>query len=416
MLALILSFFLSDPGGHVKAPCLVSRNWRSVALDILYETVSPKSMHAAQLLLRTLGKDTVGAYRPRIRRLCLPIYSTPSQSTAQNGVTVLKYVTGDESGVPNVHLASSQRGVLQMDHDKHQSTYAKILSGLIEFCPSATVIHSPFLSKHPYHKQFLPRTRRVALRDLVLSGHEVLDMFVKDVLIIGKGSNLFPNLRSLAFFDFNTHSPHLSHMFKQISDREDQKPLLPGLEHLHLQEGVLTPDFLPEFLTALGATLTHLTILKMRAWTFGLSESQKSHVSQAAIQNVKTLTIGIDELLSREHNDNEEDGIVLKLSPSIFESLECLEVRLCRWGGGYTPLCFAHKQLVSGGIPKDWYLLQHLPSWVKEVHLIAYHPPKYEGILRSGKALEQQIDLAPSGFSNGLDDKIKILFEKRFIG
>jgi len=301
----------------------------------------------------------------------------PHLSTAPN----LKKVTIDESGVPTLlgtshtPLELRQRDVLLLSQK---------FASLISLCSTAEVIHTPFLGKHPYHIQYLRfASGRSSLRHLVLTGIEALDMFVKDVLIEGRGSQTFPNLESFSLFEFNSNSPHLKHMLKQIND-DNGRGLLPDLHTLHLQDGVLASDFLPRFLQALGARPTTLILLNLH----DLSASVEC-VPQEALQHITNSILDIPTLawfgVSRETHG--ETGFSL----SNLTALNTLEIRLLTIDSKYTSKAWHPNQpYLFGDFPK---LLGPLPSSLQVLTMVAYCP--LNGALDSDDLVERREVVVP---------------------
>jgi len=267
-------------------------------------------------------------------------------------------------------------------------------ASLISLCSSAEYIQAPLLSKHPYHIPYLhfPESasslnQTSSMRQLVLSGVEVLDAFVKDVLVEGGGSKSFPHLESLALFEFNANSPHLKSMLLGLLKRahseipEDGHPtaLLPNLRFFHLQDGVLTTTFLPQFLQVTGARLERLTLLNLYgAYSFSNAPnadsaqytSQTSAITLETIRQIKSLTVDVHGLLCLNVSQGLAGDSEIDLTG--FKALTELEIRLTEVGERVTPKEWRPEMLSETGFPEEWVLLDSLPDSLKEIKLIAY--------------------------------------------
>jgi hypothetical protein len=248
---------------------LVCRQWFEAASDVLYRAIEPSSHVSARLLMRTLLHDQKG-YKERIKVLRLPLI-TPSPSHAFGASLDVsdfsdmdpewKLCKLDGHGTPYLITRDSLE-LLPM----HLDELLKDFTQLISLCPSLEELHAPGLGEVALREPgaFIIPNLGASLRNIVLSGYGVMDVFARDILVGGQGHKGFWHLESVAIFDFNTRSSLEAHpsIWSRLSGSlvEDRKSAVPNLKRLHLQRGVLDPAVLAKLLGSTGGNLQSLHI------------------------------------------------------------------------------------------------------------------------------------------------------------
>lgn len=339
----------------------LSRHWSPVATNILYETVAPRTLQSAELLLRTLRRDREGYLRWKIKTLHLPMITTPWTL----GHKLLRRLVYDESSAPILSGLHPEVLILYLEPTDIE-TLSRVFAEVVQLCNCAEEIHTPVLGSH------LCFSRISSLRRLCITGNGTLSILVRDVLLQADASTLV-NLEDISVYGFNQSVEWRDALREKVLTYRGSS-LLPNLRTFSMQDGQTNITAVTELLNIFGKLLTKLTLLNLQFVSLPSVSASVINV-EPSLPNLETLIVDISSLRAFFHDPSTARHIIGGTGLLETPKLLTLELRLLKSDFDnrfrFTPFEMFPTNL-AGEFPSEWTWVENIPSSLQTLRMVAY--------------------------------------------